>query len=175
MEVTSVSLAQVLKSSISRPLTPHQPPWQFQPLMFQSQLLSHWSTNQSISEAGYCGNPAQPLSLFLLSPLWGQLAICLFAFSEEVHHTAHRQVLCKSEERRKYLSHECTCKDFSQHSTTLPLASPLLFTSYLPRPFPSDPLRTACLCPSPPGLLTTMVLTNRDKSKWLPWPFLHPF
>ena len=76
---------------------------------------------------------------------------------------------------RKYLSHERTCKYFSQRSTTLPLASPLLFTSYLTCPFPSDPLRTACLCPSPPGLLSTMLLTNKaNKSKRLPWAFSRP-
>lgn len=174
MEVTSVSLARVLKSCISLPLTPHQAPWHFQPLMFQSHLLSHWSMDQSISEAGYCGNPAQLLSLFLSSSLWGKLAICLFAFSDKDHYTAHRQDLCKTEERTKYLSHECTCKYFSQWSTTLPLASLLLFTSYLTCPFLSDPPCTACLWPSP-GLLTTMVLTNRaNKTKWLPWAFLCP-
>lgn len=152
MEVTSVSLAQVLKSCISLPLTPHQSPWQFQPLMFQSQLLSHWSMNQSISEAGYCGNPEQLLSLSLSSPPGGGNWQHFFAFSDKVHHAAHHEDLCKTE--RESTSHMNTHVNISQHSTTLLLASPPLFTSYL-CPFSPDPLRTACPCP--PRLLTATV------------------
>lgn len=153
--MTSVSLAQFLKSCVPLSRSPPQCPWQFQPLMFQSQLLSHWSMNQSISEAGYCGNPALLLSFFpFISSLGetGNLFICFF-FSEVAHHTAHCQDLCKTE-RRKYLSLECIHTHFTHCSTTLPLASLLLITRYLPYPSIFDPLCRACLCPSLPDLLT---------------------
>lgn len=136
MEVTSVSLEQLLKSCISPPLIPISPYGSFSQL-FQTQLLQDWSMNQNMSEAGYCGNPAQLLSLsfhLLFGENWQ--SVYLLFLTKFITQNTNCLDLCKTEDRRKYFSHQCTWKHFSQHSNTPPLASLLPCTSYLTCPFP---------------------------------------
>lgn len=136
MEMTSVSLEQLLKSCISPPLIPISPHGIFSQL-FQTQLLSDWSMNQNMSEAGYCGNPAELLS-FSFHLLFGEnwQSVYLLFLTKFITQNTNCLDLCKTEDRRKYLSHQCSWKYSSWHSTTLPLASLLSCTSHLTCPFP---------------------------------------